>query len=249
MDKNLIETFANWILESDRIVFFTGAGVSTESGIPDFRSATGLYRNRSAEEILSRRRFFERPDEFYHFYLEHLVHPEAEPNILHRTITALEEMGKDITVVTQNIDHLHQKAGNRRVLCLHGSIETSRCLNCGSAFSLSEVLEKTKEEIPPKCMCGGLIKPDVVLFGEGLDYHVLSASARAIYDARMLIVCGTSLVVNPAASLVGYYRGDRLAILNRDRTPYDGIANLVLRENIGDVFSTVSKTIGLELPS
>ncbi|MDO4754408.1 MAG: NAD-dependent protein deacylase [Bacillota bacterium] len=224
-----------WISESENIVFFTGAGVSTESGIPDFRGSAGLYRDASAEEILSRRYFFAHPDVFYRFYLDHLVYPDAEPNILHRLISDLEKEGKTITVVTQNIDGLHQKAGNRRVLCLHGSIETSTCLNCGDAFTLAEVLDKTKKAIPPRCACGGLIKPDVVLFGEGLDYQVLSAAAKAIYDAQMLIVCGTSLVVNPAASLVQYYRGKRFVIVNRDRTPYDPYADLVIRDGIGQV--------------
>lgn len=243
MDKNLIETFANWILESDRIVFFTGAGVSTESGIPDFRSATGLYRNRSAEEILSVGYFHRHPDVFYDFYLKNLVFPDARPNILHETIAYLEKKGKKITVVTQNIDNLHQKAGSAEVLCLHGSIESSRCTRCDCEFSLEQVLKKAKEELPPKCHCGGVIRPNVVLFGEGLDFDTLNRSAKRIYEADMLVVCGTSLVVHPAASLVQYYRGDKFVIINRDQTPYDRYADILIKESLGSLFFAIKSML------
>lgn len=242
-DKNPIETFVKWISESERIVFFTGAGVSTESGIPDFRSGTGLYRDNSAEDILSRRYFDKHPEKFYDFYLKNLVFPDARPNILHDTITDLEKMGKHITVVTQNIDNLHQKAGNSEVLCLHGSIEKSHCIRCGAEFSLSFVLEMSESELPPRCQCGGVIKPDVVLFGEGLDFDVLNRSAGRIYDADMLVVCGTSLVVNPAASLIRYYRGKKLVIINREPTAYDRYAGILIRDNLGNLFNKVKNMV------
>lgn len=234
-----MEELFTWIKESSRIVFFTGAGASTDSGIPDFRSSTGLYRNESAEEILSGPYFRAHPDAFYRFYFDHLVFPDAKPNILHTTIAALERLGKVRAVITQNIDTLHQQAGSA-VYCLHGTTAASTCVSCRKRYTLAEVLAF---ESTPRCSCGGVIRPDVVLFGEALDQNVMVKSAQAIAEADMLIVCGTSLVVNPAAALVQFYSGDRFVIINRDRTPYDRAADLVIRKPLSEVFSELKRKL------
>ncbi len=235
-----MEQLIKWISESNNIVFFGGAGVSTESGIPDFRSATGLYNNLGAEEILSSWYFTSHPEEFFAFYFEHLVFPNAMPNVVHKALATLEQQGKLSAVVTQNIDGLHQAAGSQKVLELHGSILRNTCLRCGKKYDLPYILSfKTKEEKVPTCNCGGIVKPDVTLYGEALKEWVIYESAKKIAEADMLIVGGTSLVVNPAAILVRYYGGKKFVIVNRGRTPYDRVADLKLDRGLGEVFEQV----------
>ena len=239
MSNSEIETLKTWIEASDNIVFFGGAGVSTESGIPDFRSVDGLYHQRfdyPPEEILSHSFFYRHTDYFYRFYREKMLPLDAQPNAAHRRLAELEQEGKLRAVITQNIDGLHQKAGSKTVYELHGSIWRNRCTKCGKAYS-AEYIRDTHGV--PHCACGGLIKPDVVLYEEGLDGATVDGAIRAIEAAEVLIVGGTSLTVYPAAGLIRYYRGSRLVLINRDETPYDGYANLVLREPIGKVFQQV----------
>ena len=239
MSSSEIETLKTWIEASDNIVFFGGAGVSTESGIPDFRSVDGLYHQRfdyPPEEILSHSFFYRHTDYFYRFYREKMLPLEAQPNAAHRRLAELEQEGKLRAVITQNIDGLHQKAGSKTVYELHGSIWRNRCTKCGKAYS-AEYIRDTHGV--PHCACGGLIKPDVVLYEEGLDGATVDGAIRAIEAAEVLIVGGTSLTVYPAAGLIRYYRGSRLVLINRDETPYDGYANLVLRDPIGRVFQQV----------
>ena len=239
MSSSEIETLKTWIEASDNIVFFGGAGVSTESGIPDFRSVDGLYHQRfdyPPEEILSHSFFYRHTDYFYRFYREKMLPLDAQPNAAHRRLAELEQEGKLRAVITQNIDGLHQKAGSKTVYELHGSIWRNRCTKCGKVYS-AEYIRDTHGV--PHCACGGLIKPDVVLYEEGLDGATVDGAIRAIEAAEVLIVGGTSLTVYPAAGLIRYYRGSRLVLINRDETPYDGYANLVLREPIGKVFQQV----------
>lgn len=239
MSSSEIETLKTWIEASDNIVFFGGAGVSTESGIPDFRSVDGLYHQRfdyPPEEILSHSFFYRHTDYFYRFYREKMLPLDAQPNAAHRRLAELEQEGKLRAVITQNIDGLHQKAGSKTVYELHGSIWRNRCTKCGKAYS-AEYIRDTHGV--PHCACGGLIKPDVVLYEEGLDGATVDGAIRAIEAAEVLIVGGTSLTVYPAAGLIRYYRGSRLVLINRDETPYDGYANLVLRDPIGRVFQQV----------
>ena len=239
MSGSEIETLKTWIEASDNIVFFGGAGVSTESGIPDFRSVDGLYHQRfdyPPEEILSHSFFYRHTDYFYRFYREKMLPLDAQPNAAHRRLAELEQEGKLRAVITQNIDGLHQKAGSKTVYELHGSIWRNRCTKCGKAYS-AEYIRDTHGV--PHCACGGLIKPDVVLYEEGLDGATVDGAIRAIEAAEVLIVGGTSLTVYPAAGLIRYYRGSRLVLINRDETPYDGYANLVLRDPIGKVFQQV----------
>ena len=234
-----IETLKRWIDESDNIVFFGGAGVSTESGIPDFRSVDGLYNQKyryPPETILSHT-FFERyPDEFYEFYRDKLIIDGAQPNACHLRLTELEREGKLRGVITQNIDGLHQKAGSVNVLELHGSLLRNYCAKCGKRYEVGFV---TSARGVPKCSCGGIVRPDVVLYEEGLDQDVLAKSVQLIRNADVLIVGGTSLVVYPAAGLVNYYRGSKLALINKSETSYDGMANLLINEKIGEVFSKI----------
>ena len=233
MDK--ISTLRNWIAESNRIVFFGGAGVSTESGIPDFRSVDGLYHQKfdyPPETILSHSFFFSHTAAFYQFYRDKMLVTDIEPNRAHKVLAQLEQQGKLTAVVTQNIDGLHQKAGSKQVYELHGSVHRNYCRKCGKFYSGEDLLKTTGV---PYCDCGGLIKPDVVLYEEGLDEDCINGAVRAIYDADMLIVGGTSLTVYPAAGLIRYYRGNRLVLINRDETPYDNEANLIFRESIGSV--------------
>ena len=235
MCNSEIETLKTWIEASDNIVFFGGAGVSTESGIPDFRSTDGLYHQKfeyPPETILSHTFFYQHTEYFYRFYREKMLPLEAEPNAAHRALAALERAGKLRAIVTQNIDGLHQKAGSKNVYELHGSIWRNYCTKCGKPYSAEFIRDSGGV---PHCACGGLIKPDVVLYEEGLDEKTIKGAVRAIAEADVLIVGGTSLTVYPAAGLIRYYGGNRLVLINRDETPYDGYANLIFREPIGQV--------------
>lgn len=235
-----LETLKQWVAESKRIVVFTGAGVSTESGIPDFRSADGLYSQKfdyPPETIISHSFYLRKPEYFFRFYREKMLPLDYEPNIAHKVLARWEQEGKLLAVVTQNIDGLHQKAGYKRVYELHGSVLRNYCIRCGK-FYPAEFIRGS--EGVPKCDCGGIVKPDVVLYEEGLDQTTIEASVRAIHNADLLIVAGTSLTVYPAAGLIDYYPGNRLVLINRDATPRDGAANLVLHESLGDVFSQLS---------
>ena len=229
-----------WISESQNIVFFGGAGVSTESGIPDFRSVDGLYNQKfeyPPETIISHSFYQRKPEYFFRFYREKMLPLGFAPNITHRVLARWEAEGKLSAVVTQNIDGLHQKAGSQRVLELHGSVLRNYCTRCGKFHSAEFI--KTSTGIP-SCDCGGIVKPDVVLYEESLNGDTLEQSVDAIANADLLIVAGTSLTVYPAAGLVNYYRGNRLVLINRDETPYDNQANLVLHQNLGDVFEALS---------
>ena len=235
MRNSEIEILKTWIEASDNIVFFGGAGVSTESGIPDFRSTDGLYHQKfeyPPETILSHTFFYQHTEYFYRFYREKMLPLEAEPNAAHRALAALERAGKLRAIVTQNIDGLHQKAGSKNVYELHGSIWRNYCTKCGKSYSAEFIQDSGGV---PHCACGGLIKPDVVLYEEGLDEKTIKGAVRAIAETDVLIVGGTSLTVYPAAGLIRYYGGNRLVLINRDETPYDGYANLIFREPIGQV--------------
>ena len=235
MCNSEIETLKTWIEASDNIVFFGGAGVSTESGIPDFRSTDGLYHQKfeyPPETILSHTFFYQHTEYFYRFYREKMLPLEAEPNAAHRALAALERAGRLRAIVTQNIDGLHQKAGSKNVYELHGSIWRNYCTKCGKSYSAEFIRDSGGV---PHCACSGLIKPDVVLYEEGLDEKTIKGAVRAIAEADVLIVGGTSLTVYPAAGLIRYYGGNRLVLINRDETPYDGYANLIFRKPIGQV--------------
>ena len=232
-----LEVLRKWIGESHRIVFFGGAGVSTESGIPDFRSTDGLYSQKfdyPPETIISHSFYLRRPEYFFRFYREKMLPLGFAPNITHRVLARWEQEGRLSAVVTQNIDGLHQKAGSQRVYELHGSVLRNYCTRCGK-FHTAEFIRD--HEGVPKCDCGGTVKPDVVLYEESLDGETLEKSVYAIENADLLIVAGTSLTVYPAAGLINYYRGDRLVLINRDATPYDTRADLVFHESLGDIFS------------
>ena len=235
-----IQTLKDWVAGSDNIVFFGGAGVSTESGIPDFRSADGLYHQQykyPPEEIISHSFFLRNPEEFYRFYRAKLI-PGADirPNAAHRRLAELEQEGKLRAVITQNIDGLHQMAGSRRVIELHGSVHRCYCAQCRKPYPEEYV---NKGEGIPRCTCGGVVRPDVVLYEEGLDEQDLTDAVNYIRAADVLIVGGTSLNVYPAAGLLRYYRGHKLALVNMGATPYDNEADLVIREKIGKVFSQI----------
>ena len=224
---------------SSNIVFFGGAGVSTESGIPDFRSTDGLYHQQydhPPETILSHTFFIRNTEEFYRFYRNKMLVLDARPNMAHLKLAQLEGEGKLKAVITQNIDGLHQKAGSREVLELHGSVHRNFCMKCHKFYDAEYML---KSHGVPKCECGGTIKPDVVLYEEGLDNTTLSKAVRYIADADMLIIGGTSLVVYPAAGLVDYYRGDKLAVINKTVTPQDKYANLVVQGSIGEILGQI----------
>lgn len=232
-----IEELKKIIEESDNIVFFGGAGVSTESNIPDFRSEQGLYNAKknygySPETLLSHTFFERHTQEFYNYYKDNLLYLDAEPNKAHKALAKLEKIGKLKAVVTQNIDGLHQKAGSKTVYELHGSVLRNYCMSCGKFYDADYI--KNSEGIP-KCSCGGTIKPDVVLYEEGLDDYVWGNSYKAVSRADVLIVGGTSLVVYPAAGLVGLYKGKKLVLINKSETQYDTHANLVIHESIGQV--------------
>ena len=234
MDKR--EILKQWVSESRNIVFFGGAGVSTESGIKDFRSVDGLYSQKfdyPPETIISHSFYVRKPEYFFRFYREKMLPLGYEPNVTHKVLAKWERVGKLSAVVTQNIDGLHQKAGSKRVYELHGSVLRNYCTRCGKAYSAEFIRDCAGV---PKCDCGGTVKPDVVLYEEGLDQATLEGAVRAIAGADMLIVGGTSLTVYPAAGLIQYYGGNRLVLINRDETPYDDQADLVLHESLGDVF-------------
>ena len=239
MDEKL-ETLRQWIAESHNIVFFGGAGVSTESGIPDFRSVDGLYNQQYAyppETIISHSFYVRYPEEFYRFYKDRMLFADAKPNAAHRALAKLEADGRLKAVITQNIDGLHQMAGSREVLELHGSVHRNYCTRCGKFYSLDDVI---RSEGVPRCDCGGTVKPDVVLYEEGLDSNTLEKSVRYIRQADMLIIGGTSLVVYPAAGLIDYYRGSKLVLINKDATARDSQADLVINGRIGEVLGAVT---------
>lgn len=235
-----IETLQKWIDESSRIVFFGGAGVSTESGVPDFRSVDGLYNQKydyPPEEILSHTFYRRKPEEFYRFYRDKMLYTDALPNKAHLKLAELEEKGKLTAVVTQNIDGLHQAAGSKKVYELHGSVLRNYCENCGKFFDINYIIES---DGVPKCdKCNGPVKPDVVLYEEGLDSNTMNGALNAISNADMLIIGGTSLNVYPAAGLIDYYRGNRLVLINMSKTPMDHKADLVIYDKIGKVLSQI----------
>jgi NAD-dependent deacetylase len=229
----------DWINESDNIVFFGGAGVSTESGIPDFRSVDGLYNQKykyPPERIISHSFYIQNPEEFYRFYKDRMLFPDAKPNAAHKALAKLEQEGKLKAVITQNIDGLHQMAGSKEVLELHGSVHRNYCMKCGKSYDAEYMLHA---EGVPTCSCGGRIKPDVVLYEEGLDMTVMARAIQAIQDADMLIIGGTSLIVYPAAGLIDYYRGNKLVVINMSVTSQDKNADLVIQEPIGKVFAGI----------
>lgn len=234
---NKLEQLKQWVRESKRIVFFGGAGVSTESGIKDFRSIDGLYAQKFdyPPEIIISHSFYERdPEYFFRFYREKMLPLGFEPNVTHRVLARWEREGRLQAVVTQNIDGLHQKAGSERVYELHGSVLRNYCTRCRRFYGADFV--KDSEGVP-YCSCGGVIKPDVVLYEEPLDQSLLEKSISAISKADLLIVAGTSLTVYPAAGLIDFYRGDRLVLINRDITPYDNRADLTFHDQLGNIFS------------
>lgn len=236
-----LATLQNWVDESRRIVFFGGAGVSTESGIPDFRGVDGLYNQRYAyppETILSHTFYVQRPEEFFRFYRDKMLFPDAKPNAAHLKLAELERAGRLTAVVTQNIDGLHQDAGSREVLELHGSVRRNYCERCGRFFDLDYM--RAGEGVPVCDACGGRVKPDVVLYEEPLDASVMDRAVRHIRAADLLIIGGTSLAVYPAAGLVNYYRGNRLVLINKTPTPYDRNADLVVASPIGEVFRQIT---------
>lgn len=233
------EKLKEFIDGSNNIVFFGGAGVSTESGIPDFRSTDGLYHQQydyPPETILSHSFFMRNPEEFYRFYKNKMLCLDAKPNMAHKKLAELEKAGKLKAVITQNIDGLHQAAGSKEVLELHGSVHRNYCMKCGKFYDAEYMLHA---ESVPTCSCGGMIKPDVVLYEEGLDMTVMSKSIQAIQNADVLIIGGTSLVVYPAAGLIDYYRGNKLVVINMSVTSQDKNADLVIQEPIGKVFSNL----------
>lgn len=238
--KEAIAAFRKIVEESRNIVFFGGAGVSTESGIPDFRSVDGLYNQSyryQPETILSHTFFVNHPDEYYRFHRDKLVAPDAKPNRAHLRLAELEREGKLRAVITQNIDGLHQAAGSKNVLELHGSIHRCYCMQCGRKYPADRMNRGTG--VPHCDSCGGIIRPDIVLYEECLDEEILAKSIQYIRDADVLIVGGTSLAVYPAAGLIQYYAGRKLVLVNRGETPYDSMANLIIHEKIGEVFSQV----------
>ena len=240
--KPEIEKLKKIIEESNNIVFFGGAGVSTESGIPDFRSANGIYNQKlnrevSPEQMISHTFYVRHPEDFFSFYKDKLIYPNAEPNACHEALAKLEEQGKVKAVVTQNIDGLHQKAGSKVVYELHGSVLRNYCEQCCAFYDEKKVLESAGV---PKCdKCGGRIKPDVVLYEEGLDENVIDGAVDAISKADTLIVGGTTLIVYPAAGLIRYFRGKHLVLINKTATPADESADLVIHDAIGEVFREV----------
>lgn len=237
---NQIEALQKMIKESKRIVFFGGAGVSTESNIPDFRSADGLYQEEylyPPEQVVSHTFFMKKTELFYDFYKNKMMFLDAKPNKAHLTLAKLEQMGKLSAVITQNIDGLHQMAGSQKVLELHGSIHRNYCMKCGRFYDAKYVKESHGI---PRCDCGGMIKPDVVLYEEGLDDTVIREAVREIREADMLIIGGTSLVVYPAAGFVDYFHGKHLVVLNKSATSKDAFADLCIQEPIGEVLGSIN---------
>lgn len=237
---DVMEKFLKMVEESDNIVFFGGAGVSTESGIPDFRSVDGLYNQKydyPPETILSHSFYLRNTEEFYRFYQDKMLCLTAKPNITHLKLAELEQAGKLKAVVTQNIDGLHQAAGSKRVLELHGSVHRNYCRACGKGFDAEYMLQA--KGVPCCDKCGGQIKPDVVLYEEGLDQQTLEDAVFYISHADMLIIGGTSLAVYPAAGLIDYYRGNKLVLINKSTTPMDNKADLVIQAGLGEVFGKI----------
>lgn len=235
---NDYEKLQKMIDESNNIVFFGGAGVSTESGVKDFRSVDGLYNEKydyPPEVMLSRSFFNEHKSEFYKFYKDKLNCLEIEPNVTHKYLKKLEDSGKLKAVITQNIDGLHEKSGVKNVLLLHGTIFKNHCMMCDKEYSAEDIFYS--KNLIPRCTCNGIIKPDVVLYEETLDEDVVNEAISAISECDLLIVAGTSLVVYPAASYIRYFKGSNLVIINKDSTPYDGKANLVIHDKLGNIFS------------
>ncbi|MBR0165205.1 MAG: NAD-dependent protein deacylase [Lachnospiraceae bacterium] len=233
-----INELRNLINGTDNIVFFGGAGVSTESGIPDFRSQDGLYAQKykyPPEQIVSHTFYTQRPEEFFAFYKDKMLAPDAEPNAAHRKLAEWEALGKCRAVITQNIDGLHQKAGSKKVLELHGSVLRNTCEKCGKSFDVQYIIDY--DGVPCCDDCKGRVKPDVVLYEEGLDSNIISESIEYIRNADVLIIGGTSLVVYPAAGLIDYYRGHKLVVINKSPTPRDKQADLLVQGPIGEIFS------------
>ena len=234
------DTLQKWVQQSDNIVFFGGAGVSTESGIPDFRSTDGLYFQKydnPPETILSHHFFLERTEDFYKFYRKKMLYLDALPNRAHKKLAVLEQAGKLRAVITQNIDNLHQQAGSENVLELHGSVYRNYCMKCGKFYPVEEIV---RSKGVPYCSCGGIVKPDVVLYEEPLNQSVIQRSIEAIHDADMLIIGGTSLAVYPAASFIDFYRGEKLVLINKSSTPRDVSANLLIQGSIGDILGSIT---------
>ncbi|MCI7100244.1 MAG: NAD-dependent protein deacylase [Lachnospiraceae bacterium] len=234
---NELEILKSWVENSDNVVFFGGAGVSTESNVPDFRSADGLYNMKydyPPETIISHSFYMKNPEEFYRFYKDRMLYPEAEPNPAHLALAKLEQEGHLKAVITQNIDGLHQAAGSKEVLELHGSVHRNYCTRCNKFYDMNYILE---QEGVPRCSCGGMVKPDVVLYEESLDSDVIDSALRYIRKADVLIIGGTSLTVYPAAGFVSYYRGSKLVLINKSATPMDNRADLVINQPIGQVMS------------
>lgn len=234
-----MEDLKEIINKSKSVVFFGGAGVSTESGIPDFRSKDGLYNQKykyPPEEILSHTFFMNNTDEFYKFYKDKMNSLKYKPNITHIKLAELEKIGKIKAIVTQNIDGLHQKAGSKKVLELHGSVHRNYCMKCGKFYDAEYVFNS---ESNPKCSCGGIIKPDVVLYEENLNEDILDEAIMQISNCDILIVGGTSLTVYPASGLIRFYKGNKLILINKDKTPYDKLANFVINDSLGNVFKNL----------
>lgn len=245
---NELEQLTELIRNSSNIVAFTGAGVSTESNIPDFRSSDGIFEtlkkkyDQPAEVILSHSFFINHPDWFYDFYRNGLIFTDALPNDCHKALSELEQMGKLKAVITQNIDGLHQAAGSKNVLEIHGATQRNYCMECGKKFELDYIMNLTLP-VPLCDKCGGIIRPDVVLYEEQLDEELIERSISLISEADMLLIIGTSLVVYPAAGFINYYRGKRLVLINRSSTPYDDKANLVIKKAAGYVMKTVVENL------
>ena len=234
-----IKKFQDIVRQSDNIVFFGGAGVSTESGIPDFRSPDGLYNQKykyPPEEIISHSFYESNPEEFFRFYRDRMLYPDAKPSTTHKVLARLEQEGKLTGIVTQNIDGLHQKAGSKHVVELHGSVLRNYCERCGKFYGIDAILNSTGV---PRCDCGGIIKPDVVLYEESLDMDNITEAVRLITNAEVLIVGGTSLGVYPAAGMIDYYKGNKLVLINKSATPYDGRADLLIHAPLGEVFGRI----------
>lgn len=238
--KDKINSLNEIINNSKRIVFFGGAGVSTESNIPDFRSKNGLYNSNISENpeyLLSHECFINEPDKFYNFYFNKMIYDDAKPNNCHKKLKELEDDGKLSAVITQNIDGLHQKAGSKNVIELHGNVNYLTCVKCGKKYNLKDI----KRSGVPKCSCGGTLKPDVVLYGEALDGDAINKAIKEIENADTLIIGGTSLVVYPAAGFINYFKGKNLIIIiNKDKTYADNMANLVINDSIAKVFEKIN---------
>ena len=238
MDEEKLKKLQTWVKEARRLVFFGGAGVSTESGIPDFRGVDGLYHQQfkePPETIISHSYYLRKPETFFEFYRTRMLYPDAQPNVVHKKLAACEQEGRLLAVVTQNIDGLHQAAGSRAVYELHGSVHRNTCQKCGARYTLEEFM--TLGDVPKCRVCGGRVKPDVVLYEESLDQATIIGAVDAIRRADLLIVAGTSLTVYPAAAFLDEYPGNRLVLINKTATPRDDIANLTLHESLGEVFS------------